>query len=137
MVGAQESHECAAGWRNLSGEVIDIFARAQQAETAARIVPFRVDVQQYCDDFAGGITMDVAVASAAAAAGGDSRRTTREIDAKLFLECLAELRGLECINELAKTRAELQRIKRKASGPLDVRIVGVQTAQRVGLNETR
>ncbi len=137
MIGAQESDERAAGGRDFGGKIVDVVLRAEQAQAAAGIVPLGIEVEQHGDDFAGGIAVDIAIASAAAAAGGDRSGAVREIDAEFVFEGLAELGRFEGVNEGLEAGAEFQRVEGKAAGLLDLRVIGIEPAKSLGGHKSR
>ena len=81
--------------------------------------------------------MDVAVARAAAAADGDRGGAVGEVDGEFFLEGFAEFGRFQRLHEFAKTRAEFQRIERKTAGLFNARVIGIEAAQGVRLDEAR
>src|SRR5437868_9948741 len=90
IVRAPEGHERALDRRHFGDEIVEILARAQQAQAAARLLPGRVHVQEHGDDLAFRVGMDLAIAAAAASAHRSGGGSAREIDAEFLLEGCAK-----------------------------------------------
>src|SRR6516225_58277 len=83
-----------------------ILRGSQQAESAARLIPALVHVKKDSDDLGLRIGVDLAVGGTASATHCRDRGSSRQIDPKFVLECLAERIAVEFIKQRLKRWAK-------------------------------
>ena len=125
----------SGGGRDLHDRIVEVRGRFQEPETPARMLPFRVHVEQDRDDLALRVGMDAAVPGTAVAANRDRMRPASEVEAELVLEGFAELVARHLIEQFAKVRPVRQLGDRKAARLGDLRIVPVDFAAGPGTDE--
>jgi len=134
-VGTQEGDESAVGRGDFACDVVDIVRGAKNTEAAAGIVPSGIQIEQDGDNFAGGVVVNLAIVGTAAAANRDSGRAAGEIQSKLFLEGFTKFFRLERVNHGLEAESEFNGIEGKAAGLRDGRIIGIDSAESLGLYE--
>ena len=130
IVAALERQQRSGDRGDFDDDVVEILRGSQQAEPAARLIPALVHVKKDSNDLGLRIGVDLAVGGTASATHCRDRGSSRQIDPKFVLECLAERIAVEFIKQRLKRWAKYNLIDRKATGRRDLRIIAVDFGQR-------
>src|SRR5208337_3213008 len=137
MVAAPEADQSPIFWRHFDDEVIEIRARAEQPEAAACPLPSRVHVDQYGDDLACRVGMDLTVLLRATAPHREHDRPATQVDSELALERLPHVLPSQLIDQGSERRTVRQSVQREATGQVHPGEAGVDRSPCLDLHEAR